>query len=125
MTSVCSVGLDMIAIPGDTPRRDDRRHHRRRDGHRRDQRQDHGLRLIPVPGAKAGDRVDFGGLFGRAPVMAVRDRASVGVVERAGHVPAAAASAGELTRGLIDGRARRDVPRGTGRPSQSERTSRS
>ena len=42
MTSVCSVGLDMIAIPGDTPRGNDRRHHRRRDGHRRDQRQDDG-----------------------------------------------------------------------------------
>jgi len=35
MTSVCSVGLDMIAIPGDTPAGDHRRHHRRRDGDRR------------------------------------------------------------------------------------------
>ena len=42
MTSVCSVGLDMIAIPGDTPRGGHRRHHRRRDGHRCHQHQDHG-----------------------------------------------------------------------------------
>ena len=42
MTGVCSVGLDMIAVPGDTPADDDRGHHRRRGRHRHDQRQDHG-----------------------------------------------------------------------------------
>ena len=44
-------------------------------------------RLVPVPGAKPGDWVDWGGLLGRAPVMDVRDRATVGVVQRAGHMP--------------------------------------
>jgi uncharacterized protein (UPF0210 family) len=44
--------------------------------------------LIPVPGAKPGDWVDWGGLLGRAPVMDVRNRATVGVIQRAGHVPA-------------------------------------
>ncbi len=54
MTSVCSVGLDMIAIPGDTDRRDDRRHHRRRVRHRRRQRQDH--RRAPHPRHRQGRR---------------------------------------------------------------------
>ena len=89
MTCVCSVGLDMIAIPGDTPGRDHRRHHRRRDGHRRDQQQDHGVRLIPVPGKKAGDLVEFGGLFGSATVMAVRNAgASAEFVNFGGRIPA-------------------------------------
>ena len=42
---------------------------------------------VSVPGAVPGDWVDWGGLLGRAPVMDVRDRRAVGVVERAGHVP--------------------------------------
>ncbi len=43
--------------------------------------------LVPVPGARPGDWVDWGRLLGRAPVMEVRDRTTVGVVLRAGHVP--------------------------------------
>ena len=42
MTCVCSVGLDMIAIPGDTTPEHHFRYHRRRDGHRHDQSEDHG-----------------------------------------------------------------------------------
>ena len=55
MTAVCSVGLDMIAIPGDTTSRDDRRHHRRRVRHRHRQLQDD--RRAPHPGHRqAGGR---------------------------------------------------------------------
>ena len=87
MTAVCSVGLDMIALPGDTSA----------DtiaaiiadevaiGIINDKTT--AARLIPVPGAVPGDWVDWGGLLGRAPVMHVRDRATVGVVERGGHMP--------------------------------------
>jgi uncharacterized protein (UPF0210 family) len=87
MTAVCSVGLDMIALPGDTSAQtlsaiiaDEAAIGIIND-------KTTACRLIPVPGAQPGDWADWGGLLGRAPVMAVRDRAVVGVVERAGHVP--------------------------------------
>lgn len=87
MTAVCSVGLDMIALPGDTSAQtiaaiiaDEAAIGIIND-------KTTACRLVPVPGAVPGDWVDWGGLLGRAPVMAVRDRASVGVVRRAGHVP--------------------------------------
>ncbi len=87
MTAVCSVGLDMIALPGDTSAHtlaaiiaDEAAigiiNHKTT-----------ACRLVPVPGAKPGDWVDWGGLLGRAPVMSVRDRSTVGVIERAGHMP--------------------------------------
>jgi hypothetical protein len=88
MTAVCSVGLDMIALPGDTSAQtisaiiaDEAAIGIIND-------KTTACRLIPVPGAQPGQWVDWGGLLGRAPVMEVRDRPVVGVVERAGHVPA-------------------------------------
>jgi uncharacterized protein len=87
MTAVCSVGLDMIALPGDTSAHtiaaiiaDEAAIGIIND-------KTTACRLVPVPGAQPGEWVDWGGLLGRAPVMAVRDRATVGLIERAGHVP--------------------------------------
>jgi hypothetical protein len=87
LTAVCSVGLDMIALPGDTSPQtlsaiiaDEAAIGIIND-------KTTACRLIPVPGARPGDWVDWGGLLGRAPVMDVRDRPTVGVVQRAGHVP--------------------------------------
>jgi len=72
MTSVCSVGLDMVAIPGDTPPEtiaaiiaDEMAIGVMND-------KTTAARLIPVPGAKAGDRVDFGGRI-PAPVQSLRN----------------------------------------------------
>jgi uncharacterized protein (UPF0210 family) len=89
MTSVCSVGLDMIAIPGDTPAEtiaaiiaDEAAIGVMND-------KTTGVRLIPVPGAKAGDHVEFGGLFGSATVMDVRNiGASAAFVAFGGRIPA-------------------------------------
>jgi len=89
MTSVCSVGLDMIAIPGDTPPEtiaaliaDEMAIGVMND-------KTTAVRLIPVPGAKAGERVDFGGLFGAAPVIEVRNAdASEQFVHFGGRIPA-------------------------------------
>ncbi len=89
MTSVCSVGLDMIAIPGDTPPEtiaaliaDEMAIGVMND-------KTTAVRLIPVPGAKAGERVDFGGLFGAAPVIEVRNAdASERFVHFGGRIPA-------------------------------------
>ncbi|MGQ9574536.1 MAG: PFL family protein [Thermoguttaceae bacterium] len=89
MTSVCSVGLDMIAIPGDTPTEtiaaiiaDEMAIGVIND-------KTTAVRIIPVPGAKAGDRVDFGGLFGSTPVIQVRNAgASEAFVHFGGRIPA-------------------------------------
>jgi uncharacterized protein (UPF0210 family) len=89
MTSVCSVGLDMIAIPGDTPPEtiaaliaDEMAIGVVND-------KTTAVRLVPVPGAQAGDVVDFGGLFGAMPVMAVRNAgASAPFVRFGGRIPA-------------------------------------
>jgi uncharacterized protein (UPF0210 family) len=89
MTSVCSVGLDMIAIPGDTPAEtiaaiiaDEMAIGVVND-------KTTGVRLIPVPGAKAGQKVEFGGLFGSATVMEVRNAGASGAfVKFGGRIPA-------------------------------------
>jgi uncharacterized protein (UPF0210 family) len=89
MTSVCSVGLDMIAVPGDTPAEtlaaiiaDEAAIGVMND-------KTTGVRLIPVPGAKAGDRVAFGGLFGSATVIEVRNTGASGAFVRfGGRIPA-------------------------------------
>ncbi len=71
MTCVCSVGLDMIAIPGDTPATTI-------SGIIADEaaigmvnQKTTAVRVIPVVGMKVGDNVDFGGLLGHAPIMPV------------------------------------------------------
>ena len=89
MTSVCSVGLDMIAIPGDTPAEtiaaviaDEMAIGVVND-------KTTGVRLIPVPGARAGQKVEFGGLFGSATVMEVRNAGASGAFVRfGGRIPA-------------------------------------
>jgi uncharacterized protein (UPF0210 family) len=89
MTSVCSVGLDMVMIPGDTPAEtiagiiaDEMAIGVIND-------KTTAVRLIPVPGAKAGDRIDFGGLFGASPVLDVRNSgASDAFVHFGGRIPA-------------------------------------
>ena len=88
MTSVCSVGLDMIAIPGDTP-------NSTIAGIIADEmaigminKKTTAVRLIPAIGKTVGDSVVFGGLLGEAPVMAVNTLSSDGFVNRAGRIPA-------------------------------------
>lgn len=88
MTSVCSVGLDMIAIAGDTPV----------DiiaGIIADEmaigminKKTTAVRVIPVVGKKVGDEVVFGGLLGKAPIMSVNNLSSSGFVKRGGRIPA-------------------------------------
>ena len=88
MTSVCSVGLDMVAVPGDTTA---------------DQiaaiiademaigvmnNKTTGVRIIPAPGKRVGEMVEFGGLLGSAPIMAVSHFDSSRFVRRGGRIPA-------------------------------------
>lgn len=89
MTSVCSVGLDMILLPGDTAATTI-------SGIILDEasigvanRKTTAVRLIPVPGKKVGDRVDFGGLFGSGTVTQVNcPSGAADFVNRGGHIPA-------------------------------------
>ena len=88
MTTVCSVGLDMIAIPGDTPCETV-------SGIMADEfaigmvnNKTTAVRLIPVPGKKAGDWVEFGGLLGGAPIMEVNKFSCADFINRGGRIPA-------------------------------------
>ena len=88
MTSVCSVGLDMIAIPGDTPEETISAMIADEAAIGVINNKTTAVRVVPVYGMKAGDRVDWGGLFGSAPVMEVNGFDSSGFVNRGGRIPA-------------------------------------
>ena len=88
MTCVCSVGLDMIAIPGDTPAS-------AISGIIADEaaigmvnQKTTAVRVIPVAGKKVGDVVNFGGLLGHAPVMSVSKFSCADMIARTGRIPA-------------------------------------
>jgi uncharacterized protein len=88
MTCVCSVGLDMIAVPGDTPVEVIA-------GIIADEmaigvinNKTTAVRIIPAPGKKVGEVVEFGGLFGTAPIMAVNPFSPAKFIRRGGHIPA-------------------------------------
>ncbi|NQU74760.1 MAG: PFL family protein [Planctomycetes bacterium] len=88
MTSVCSVGLDMIPIPGDTPAETIAAIIADEMAIGVINNKTTAVRLIPVPGAKVGDIVEFGGLFGSAPVMQIRNPGASGrFVRFGGRIP--------------------------------------
>jgi uncharacterized protein (UPF0210 family) len=88
MTSVCSVGLDMIAIPGDTPASTISAIIADEMAIGMINKKTTAVRLIPVPGKTVGDMVEFGGLLGRAPVMPVNRYSSEKFIARGGRIPA-------------------------------------
>lgn len=88
MTSVCSVGLDMIAIPGKTPASTIA-------GIIADEmaigminKKTTAVRIIPAYGKDVGDRISYGGLLGEAPIMPVNELSSATFVQRGGRIPA-------------------------------------
>lgn len=87
MTSVCSVGLDMIAIPGDTSPETIAAIIADEMAIGVVNKKTTAVRIIPAPGKKAGDSVEFGGLLGRAPVMPVSRFDSSVFVKRGGRIP--------------------------------------
>lgn len=88
MTCVCSVGLDMIAIPGDTPASTISAIIADEVAIGVVNQKTTAVRIIPAPGKKEGDIVAFGGLFGSAPVMAVNPFSAERFVKRGGRIPA-------------------------------------
>ena len=88
MTCVCSVGIDMVALPGDTPASTI-------SGIIADEaaigminNKTTAVRVIPVPNKKVGDYVEFGGLLGSAPIMGVSPYGCVDMINRGGRMPA-------------------------------------
>ncbi len=88
MTCVCSVGLDMISVPGETSAETI-------SGIIADEaaigvvnNKTTAVRIIPAPGMKVGDTVEFGGLLGSGPIMAVNNFSSKKFIDRGGRIPA-------------------------------------
>src|SRR3984893_15191566 len=88
MTAVCSVGLDMIAIAGDTPAETIAAIIADEAAVGMINRKTTAVRLIPAVGKTVGDWVDFGGLLGRAPIVPVNARSSQRMIARGGRIPA-------------------------------------
>ena len=88
MTCVCSVGLDMIAIPGDTTAETISAIIADEAAIGMINNKTVAVRVIPVPGAQVGDSVEFGGLLGHAPVMPVHPFSSADFIHRGGRIPA-------------------------------------
>ena len=88
MTCVCSVGLDMIAVPGDTPASTISAIIADEAAIGVVNNKTTAVRIIPAPGKVVGDTVDFGGLLGTAPVMPVNPSDSSVFTSRGGRIPA-------------------------------------
>ena len=88
MTCVCSVGLDMIAIPGDTPATTIAAMIADEAAIGMINNKTTAVRIIPAPNKTVGDQVSFGGLLGRAPIMPVHNCDSSKLINRGGNIPA-------------------------------------
>lgn len=88
MTCVCSVGLDMIAIPGDTPATTIAAMIADEAAIGMVNNKTTAVRIIPAVGKGVGDEVSFGGLLGRAPIMPVHTCDSSRLILRGGNIPA-------------------------------------
>ena len=88
MTCVCSVGLDMIAVPGDTSAETIAAIIADEAAIGMVNTKTTAVRIIPAPGCKVGDTVEFGGLLGSAPVQAVHPYSSADFIARGGRIPA-------------------------------------
>ena len=88
MTCVCSVGLDMIAVPGDTTAETISAIIADEAAIGMINTKTTAVRIIPAPGKVVGDRVEMGGLLGSAPVMPVYQQSSADFIARGGRIPA-------------------------------------
>ena len=88
MTTVCSVGLDMIAVPGDTSAETISAIIADEAAIGVANSKTTAVRLIPAPGKTVGDQVEFGGLLGSAPVMPVHGESAAAFIARGGRIPA-------------------------------------
>jgi len=87
MTCVCSVGLDMIPLPGDTPETTIAAIIADEMAIGMINNKTTAVRVIPVPGKKCGEWAEFGGLLGGSPIMAVNSAKSDDFINRGGRIP--------------------------------------
>ena len=88
MTCVCSVGLDMIAVPGDTSAATISAIIADEAAIGMVNSKTTAVRIIPAPGKTVGDRVELGGLLGSAPVMPIHPESAENFIARGGRIPA-------------------------------------
>lgn len=88
MTSVCSVGLDMVPVPGDTSAETISAIIADEAAIGMANSKTTAVRMIPVPGKKVGEWAEFGGLLGGSPIMAVNKHSSTDFINRGGRIPA-------------------------------------
>lgn len=88
MTAICSVGLDMIAVPGSTTAGTLGAMIADEAAIGMINNKTTAVRIIPAPGCDVGDMVEFGGLLGRAPVMPINTNSSELFTQRGGRIPA-------------------------------------
>ena len=88
MTCVCSVGLDMIAVPGDTSAETISAVIADEAAIGMVNSKTTAVRLIPAPGKTVGDHVEFGGLLGSAPVIPLHSESAADFIARGGRIPA-------------------------------------
>ncbi len=88
MTCVCSVGIDMVAVPGDTPDYTISAIIADEMAIGVINNKTTAVRIIPIPGAKEGDEIDYGGLLGKAVVMKVNKYSPEKFIKRGGRIPA-------------------------------------
>jgi uncharacterized protein (UPF0210 family) len=88
MTSVCSVGLDMIAVPGDTPEEVISAIIADECAIGVINNKTTAVRIIPVPGKTVGESISYGGLLGTAPIMPVNRFSPAKFINRGGRAPA-------------------------------------
>ena len=88
MTAVCSVGLDMIVIPGETPAETISAIIADEAAIGMVNSKTTAVRVIPAIGLKEGEELDFGGLLGNGPVMKVNTKSPQTMINRGGRIPA-------------------------------------
>ncbi|QIB69095.1 PFL family protein [Aminipila butyrica] len=88
MTAVCSVGLDMIVIPGDTPPETISAIIADEAAIGMVNSKTTAVRVIPAVGLNEGEELDFGGLLGNGPVMKLHNKSSAKMINRGGRIPA-------------------------------------
>lgn len=88
MTAVCSVGIDMVAVPGDTPAETLSALIADEMAIGMVNNKTTAVRVIPVPGKGVGEFVEFGGLLGHAPIMPVVESSAAKFINRGGLIPA-------------------------------------
>lgn len=88
MTAVCSVGLDMIVIPGETPAETISAIIADEAVIGMVNSKTTAVRVIPAIGLKEGEELDFGGLLGSGPIMKIRSQSSAKMINRGGRIPA-------------------------------------